>query len=95
MFIVSLCYKKALSEVDKHIGAHVDFLNKYYAAGIFIASGRKEPRTGGIIIANAASKEEIVAIMTEDPFYVTEVADYDVIEFLPTMSMEQFKPFIL
>ena len=30
--------------------AHVAFLNKHYASGRFVVSGRKVPREGGIII---------------------------------------------
>ena len=52
MFIVSLNYKKEISEVEKYLKEHVDFLDKYYLLGKFICSGRKNPRTGGIILVN-------------------------------------------
>ncbi|MBU3050581.1 GTP cyclohydrolase, partial [Chryseobacterium indologenes] len=70
------------------------FLHKHYDSGQFIASGRKEPRTGGIIIAKAASKKEIEQIITEDPFYIHEVADYAITEFIPSKYDENFKTFI-
>lgn len=94
MFIISLCYKKELSEVDKYIDAHVEFLEKYYALGVFIASGRKVPRIGGVILANTVNKEEVNVILTEDPFYIADVADYEVIEFVPTKFVDSFKPLI-
>lgn len=47
MFIVSLTYKRPLSEVDQHLEAHVAYLKQQYGDGHFIASGRKVPRTGG------------------------------------------------
>lgn len=95
MFVISLCYKKELSDVDKHIAAHVKFLKKYYALGTFIMSGRKVPRTGGVIIANAASLDELNDILIEDPFYVAGVAKYDVTEFEPTMFVELLRPLII
>jgi uncharacterized protein YciI len=56
MFAVSISYTVELSEVDPHIEAHIAYLEKYYAAGNFIASGRKVPRTSGVILAQAESK---------------------------------------
>jgi len=90
VFIVSLTYKTELSEVDKYIEAHVTFLEKYYAAGKFIASGRKVPRTGGVILINATNKAEVDSIIKEDPFYIANLADYQITEFIPTMAAKEF-----
>lgn len=94
MFIISLTYKVALENVEQHIPEHNIFLQKYYDSGFFIASGRKEPRTGGIIISNAQSKEEVLEIIKEDPFYIHQIADYEITEFLPSKYNENFKFFI-
>ncbi len=91
MFIISLTYKTELSEVDRHISDHISYLEKYYATGKFIASGRKVPRTGGIILVNASNKEEVDAIINEDPFKIANVANYDVVEFIPTMAAKEFE----
>jgi len=91
VFIVSLTYKTELSEVDKHIEAHVTFLEKNYASGKFIASGRKVPRTGGIILINASNKAEVDATIKEDPFHIANVANYEVTEFIPTMAAKEFE----
>ncbi|WP_371257877.1 YciI family protein [Pseudoalteromonas sp. '520P1 No. 423'] len=58
----------------------------YYTTNKFIASGRKEPRTGGVILINAQDKAEVDATIKEDPFYIADVANYDVTEFIPTMA---------
>ena len=81
MFVVELVYKVELAKIDAHMRAHVAFLNKYYAAGNFVVSGRKIPRDGGIIIAVGESREQIEAIMKEDPFSALGLADVRVIEF--------------
>lgn len=94
MFIISLTYKVAIENVENHIPEHNYFLQKYYDSGIFITSGRKEPRTGGVIICNAQSKNEVEQIIQEDPFYIHQIADYDTIEFIPTKYNENFKIFI-
>jgi len=94
MFIISLTYKSSIENVELLIPQHNIFLNKHYESGQFIASGRKEPRTGGIIIANAESKNEVEKIISEDPFYIHQVADYDITEFIPSKYNENFKLFI-
>ncbi|PHR27735.1 MAG: GTP cyclohydrolase [Desulfotalea sp.] len=91
MFIVSLTYKAELSEVDKHIDDHIVYLEKYYTLGKFIASGRKVPRIGGIILVKAANKAEVDTIIKEDPFNIANVASYDVTEFIPTMASKEFE----
>ena len=81
MFIIELIYKTDLAKIDAHMKAHVAFLNKYYAAGNFLLSGRKIPRDGGVILAVGESKARIEAIVEEDPFVSRGLADFRVIEF--------------
>ena len=81
MFVIELIYKADLSEIDAHMAAHVSFLQKYYASGNFLVSGRKIPREGGIIVAVGRSREEIATIMREDPFCARGLADVRIVEF--------------
>lgn len=93
MFVVSISYKKPLSEVEQHIPAHKAYLERYYEQGTFLMSGRKEPRTGGVILAQAADLLTLNEVLAEDPFCQAELADYDVIEFVPTMTADAFNAF--
>jgi uncharacterized protein YciI len=81
MFVIELIYKTGLSEIDRHMAEHVAFLKKYYAAGHFLVSGRKIPRDGGIILAVGKSREQVEAIVKEDPFHARGLADFRIIEF--------------
>jgi uncharacterized protein YciI len=81
MFIVELTYKAPLAKIDAQMRPHVAFLNKYYAAGNFLMSGRQIPRTGGIIVAVADSRERIEVIMAEDPFCRLGLAECRIVEF--------------
>lgn len=90
MFVVSLTYKTELTEVDKHIDDHVKYLEKYYDLNKFITSGRKVPRTGGVILVNVSNRAELNEIIKEDPFHIADVADYDITEFVPTMASKEF-----
>ena len=93
MFIVSITYTKPASEIDSLLTAHKKFLNQQYAEGVFLMSGRKVPRTGGIIIPDCADRAEIEAIMESDPFFIGGVAEYEIIEFVPSMTAEALEAF--
>jgi len=86
MFLVLLTYTKPLEAVDALIPAHREFLQQMYQSGVFLLSGRKEPRDGGIILANAESVEALQMALGNDPFQIHGVASYQVIQFIPTMA---------
>lgn len=89
MFIAILTYKKSLSEVDKYLQAHRDYLAEHYAAGDFIASGPRNPRIGGVIMIKAADRDVVNAIISQDPFNINTIADYQIVEFTPTMFCDE------
>jgi uncharacterized protein YciI len=91
MFIISLTYIVPLDQIDAHMTEHVQYLKKYYDKNVFVASGRKVPRTGGIILALASSKEEVERIINEDPFIINKVAEFSIIEFLTSQSHPDLK----
>ena len=95
MFIIELIYKADLKQIDAHMGAHMKFVRKYYAAGNFLVSGRKIPRDGGIILAVGESREAIEAIAREDPFYKNGLADVRVIEFRASQRADDLPERIL
>lgn len=94
MFIINLTYVKPLEEVEKYLADHIIFLNKYYESNNFICSGRKNPRTGGVILCNAKNMDEVKDIIGEDPFNKNRIANYEVVEFQPTKYAESFKEFV-
>jgi uncharacterized protein YciI len=81
MFVIELIYKAALADIDAAMTAHVAFLKTHYDAGHFLVSGRKVPRDGGIILAVASDRDQLDAIMREDPFCARGLADFKIVEF--------------
>jgi len=88
VFIVDLTYIVDLDTVDAHLEAHVAYLNEQYARGVFVASGRKVPRSGGVILVQCDSLEDLKQIIDDDPFKKHGVADYGITEFVPSMVAE-------
>lgn len=95
MFIINLNYIVPLEKLDAHMGDHVKFLRKYYKKNVFVASGRKVPRTGGIILALAKSKSDVEEIIREDPFYSLKLAEFTITEFLTSQYHPDLKKLLL
>lgn len=91
MFIIDLNYVVPLDQLDSHMKEHMVFLHKYYKLNLFVASGRKVPRTGGIILCLAKTREEVDKIMSEDPFCIHKAVEYKVTEFLTSQSHPDLK----
>lgn len=89
MYIINITYKVDLKEVDQFIEQHVSFLDEQYVLGNFLASGRKVPRTGGVILSNIKSKSQLEQVINKDPFKENEIADYDIIEFIPSKTCDE------
>ena len=95
MFIAILKYKKPLEEVDRFLQAHRDYLAEHYAAGNFISSGPQTPRVGGVIMIKAENRTAVDAIIAKDPFNINDIADYQIVEFTPTMFCDDILKTIL
>ena len=91
MFIANLKYKKSIKEVNKVLEAHLEYLDKYFEKGKFICTGKKSfPELGGVILFDSNNLEEAEKILYEDPFYIEEIADYEIIEFQPVKFSQNF-----
>ncbi|MDT0175873.1 YciI family protein [Enterobacter sp. BRE11] len=88
MYIVSLSYFRPVEEVETLLEPHIQWLNRYFAAGVFIAAGRKDPRTGGIVLVKDIDRARLDTILAEDPFVA--VANYEVTRLNVTRATEEF-----
>ncbi len=83
MFVVVSTHLRPLAAVDVHLQDHFAFLDRAYAAGVYLASGRREPRNGAVILADAKDRETLEAWLRQDPFIAAGVARYELFEFVP------------
>jgi uncharacterized protein YciI len=94
MFIVLITYKKPLDIVEKYLAAHRSYLDEGYKNNFLIASGPRNPRTGGVLISQLNDKLKLEKFLNKDPFLIHDVADYEVIEFVPNKHHKDFQSFI-
>jgi uncharacterized protein YciI len=94
MFIAISTYKKPIQEVDLHREAHRRFLKTYIENKMFIVSGGRLPKEGGIILAKVKTRKQLNEILNQDPFIKANVSEYKVYEFNPGLWDESFSGFI-
>jgi uncharacterized protein YciI len=96
MFAAVSDYLAPLGEVDRLRKAHHRWVEQLYRDGVILVSGRREPPSGGVIVASADGEEAMVALLESDPFVVGGVARYMVYAFSPadgalrSLAFEQF-----
>ncbi|WP_418960054.1 YciI family protein [Streptomyces tritici] len=93
MFVLELTYTDDVARADALMDAHIAWLDAQYAAGVFIASGRKNPRDGGVILAVGDDRAQIEKIAAADPFSVDGVCTYRITEFYATKTAPELAPF--
>ena len=93
MFVVILGYVKPLDQVDHWLNEHVAFLDECYSAGLFIASGRRVPRTGGVILATGDDRDLLDRTLQRDPFKREGVAEYAIYQFQATKMQAGLETF--
>ncbi|MGY5033600.1 YciI family protein [Streptomyces sp. 900116325] len=93
MFVLELAYTAPVERVDRLMEAHVAWLDTQYAAGVFIASGRKNPRDGGVILAVGDDRTRIEKIAAAAPFAAEGVCAYRITEFIATKTSDELAPY--
>jgi uncharacterized protein YciI len=94
VFILLLTYTKPLAEVDALMRRHVAWLDAQYDAGRFVVSGRRIPRSGGVILARGDDRDEIEALAAKDPFVSGGVATCEIIQFRASQTADGFDAFL-
>jgi uncharacterized protein YciI len=91
LFVAILTYVVPIEQIDAAGKDHVAWLQRGYDSGVFLVSGRRVPRAGGIILASAASAEEVEAWMSRDPFQLRGLATVEIYPFEANMVSEAMK----
>lgn len=94
LFIIDIEYIKPLEAIEGLIEDHMAWVERGYADGVFLTSGRKDPRTGGIIIATGATPEEIEKRASDDPFVVNGAAKTTITRFLASRFSDGFQALV-
>src|SRR5882672_1241059 len=82
-FVVLVHYTAPLAAVDAIRPAHMEHLERYAREGVFHGWARRDPPTGGVLVAAAADRATLEAIVAEDPYVRGGVARVEIVAFSP------------
>ena len=89
--IAILRYRRPLDEVLTLIDAHRAYLGGLKQAGLLLASGPLDPRSGGALllrVPDEGSAATLDAIRDGDPFTKHGVAQYELLPWLPGIGKD-------
>ena len=84
MFVLLSRFQRPLEEVNRFLTAHSVWVQHHYESGRFLVSGRREPPTGGVIVARAESEQELREILALDPLQQMDLVEYEIVAFEAT-----------
>lgn len=78
-------YARALTHEDEPLLAqHFAFMDQQYQHGLLVASGPREPRCGGVIIARGDDLAAVERLLTSEPLAREGLATYALFVFRAT-----------
>ncbi len=88
MFVLLARYKVPAEEIDRMLEEHKAWITRHQEAGRILMTARQVPLTGGLILAQGGSADEMREMIAEDPFHASGAAEYEVLEFQPARVTE-------
>ena len=79
MFVILLHYPEPQA-LEPHRESHIAWVKKHVADGTILFSGPMIPRTGGLIVARASSRDEIAKLFLDEPYGLAG-AEHTILEF--------------
>ncbi len=83
LWVIESTYLKSGDDLAAVTPRHREWLDQHYRSGLFLTSGRKLDGTGGVLVAQAESQEQLEAIFRDDPFVLEGCSEYTYTPFTP------------
>lgn len=80
-YLVELFFLKSFETFGDIVPQHRAYLQTGYDHGMFLMSGPREDKSGGIVIARAPDLETLQAFFAQDPYSINGLAQYRISAF--------------
>ena len=91
MFIVLLEFSTNRERAGELMDGHNAWLKRGFDDGMFLLAGSQLPGPGGMVLAQAESRELLEARVGEDPFVAEDVVSTEIIEVAPAMADQRLQ----
>lgn len=88
--LVLIRYRRPIEEVAEATPAHRAYLATLREAGVLLASGPFDPRSGGALLLRIADDDPgaLDRIRDDDPFWQQGIANYELLRWVPVIGGE-------
>lgn len=88
--LILIRYRRPLAEVEAATQDHRNYLAGLKDAGLLIASGPFDPRTGGALLLRLPDDDPqaLDRIRDDDPFWRQGLANYELLRWVPVLGAE-------
>lgn len=85
MYLVDVIYTEEGADRAAELRSeHYRYFGPFFDRGTFLFGARRVPPTGGVILVEGTTREELEDILAGDPYAKAGVATYTIGELLPT-----------
>ncbi|MCR9215525.1 MAG: YciI family protein [Proteobacteria bacterium] len=89
MFIVLLKFSENKAQAPDFMAGHNEWIKRGFDTGLFLMVGSLQPQIGGGILTHNASRAEVEAFVSEDPFVQENVVSPEIMEFSPAKAEDR------
>lgn len=94
MYLLLVHYTQPMEKVNAVTPDHRAYLDRFYATGELLVSGRRNPPSGGVLVGHFKDRASADAFVAGDPFVTSGVARYEIIEFDPVKRAPEVEAYL-
>ncbi|MFG1608009.1 YciI family protein [Actinoplanes sp. NPDC049265] len=94
LFILRHRFQKSPQDFEEAYQGHRAYIDRNMADGTFLLAGPAVPWDGGVILARAADRATIEAVVATDPLIAEGITEYTVTEWKTTVRRSEFDAII-
>ncbi|MEZ2132907.1 MULTISPECIES: YciI family protein [unclassified Sinorhizobium] len=83
MFIVFLRFSDNRTQAAQFMEGHNAWIKRGFDSGTFLLAGSLQPNVGGTVFAHNIDREDLDALVQEDPFVAERVVSAEIHEITP------------
>lgn len=83
MFIVFLRFSESRAQAAQFMEGHNAWIKRGFDSGIFLLAGSLQPNAGGTILAHNIARDDLEALVQDDPFVAMGVVSAEIHEITP------------
>jgi len=95
MYLLNVTTIVENEKVAPYRASHKAWVQHGIDKGWFIFAGPKSNRDGGLILVKEVSLDKLQAFIAKDPYIKEKLAQYQLIDFSISLSMDGFDQFVL